>query len=110
MSSFSMNSHKHEVQEELKRRVENALTRCAGEMEKHAKRNCPVDTGRLRNSVSTEVTSDDDENNVYVGTNVEYAPHVELGTKRAEAQPFLKPAVADHQNAYKRIIRNELKG
>ena len=65
MSSFSMNSHKREVQEELKRRVENALTRCAGEMEKHAKRNCPVDTGRLRNSVSTEVTSDDDENTLH---------------------------------------------
>lgn len=38
---------------------------------------CPVDTGRLRNSINHEVALD--ENAVYVGTNVYYAAYVELG-------------------------------
>ena len=82
MSTFKLTSHRAEVQAELERRVQAAMTRCAGEMEKHAKRTCPVDTGRLRNSVATEVSEGDDSVAAYVGTNVEYAPHVELGTKR----------------------------
>ena len=30
---------------------------------------------------------------VYVGTNVEYAPHVELGTVKMNAKPYLRPAI-----------------
>ena len=46
---------------------------------------------------------------VVIGTNVEYAPYVELGTSRMKEIPFLKPAVQDHKNEYATIIRNELK-
>ena len=46
---------------------------------------------------------------VYIGTNVEYAPYQELGTIHMAAQPFLKPAVADHANEYRKIFENELK-
>ena len=46
---------------------------------------------------------------VYIGTNVEYSSCVELGTIKMDAQPFLKPAVADHANTYRKIIENELK-
>ncbi|MBO1680171.1 HK97-gp10 family putative phage morphogenesis protein [Bittarella massiliensis (ex Durand et al. 2017)] len=110
MIDFNLKSNLPEVQAELERRIANAATRCANEMERHAKLRCPVDTGRLRNSVTTAVETEDDTATVYVGSNVEYAPHVELGTSRSEAQPFLKPAVADHQDAYARIIRSELDG
>lgn len=47
---------------------------------------------------------------VYIGTNVEYAPDVELGIRRKTAKPFLKPAVADHVQAYNRLIKSRLKG
>ena len=46
---------------------------------------------------------------VYIGTNVEYSSDVELGTIKMDAQPFLKPAVADHANTYRKIIEKELK-
>ena len=46
---------------------------------------------------------------VYIGTNVEYSIYVELGTIKMDAQPFLKPAVADHANTYRKIIEKELK-
>lgn len=107
---FTLKSNRPEVQAELERRINNAAKRCTGEMERHAKRMCPVDTGRLRNSVTTAIEPDDDSVSMYVGSNVEYAPPVELGTKRMAAQPFLKPAIADHVDAYARIIQSELKG
>lgn len=64
---------------------------------------CPVDTGRLRNSINYKVASDEDA--VYVGTNVEYAPYVELGTSKQKAHPYLKPAVDDHTAEYKEIVK-----
>lgn len=76
--------------------------------EGYAKRACPVDTGRLRNSI-THVTRPD-EKAVYIGTNVEYAPYVELGTRHQKAQPYLKPAAEDHASTYKGIFRKHLGG
>lgn len=54
-----------------------------------ARRNAPVDTGRLRNSI--EVVPVDDKTVSVVAT-APYAAHVELGTSDTRAQPFLKPA------------------
>lgn len=50
----------------------------------------------------------DADKSVYIGTNVDYAPPVELGTSKMAAQPFLKPAVADHTKTYSNIIKSEL--
>ena len=111
--------------------IGRALERCGMQAEGYAKDLVPVDTGNLRNSISYRV--DTKEKRVYVGTNNEYAPCVELGTgKYAEggrkdswvyqdtegkwhhtngqrAQPYLKPAVADHKQTYRNIIEDALK-
>lgn len=107
--------------------------------EKYAKALCPVGTsestgkkgyrgGTLRNSITHGVTDGD---TVYIGTNVEYAPYVELGTgpyfntppewEEFSAQqgsgvghgyvhprPFLKPAIAEHKSEFQNIIKQEL--
>lgn len=75
--------------------------------EGYAKLLCPVDTGRLRNSISHVV--DESEKAVYIGTNVEYAPYVEMGTSKTKAQPFLKPAATNHTDEYRRIIESYFK-
>lgn len=62
-----------------------------------------VDTGRLVGSISHEQEGDRTE---VIGTNVEYAPYVELGTQKTLAYPFLKPAVVDHKADYESIIRD----
>ena len=49
--------------------------------ENYAAKKCPVDTGNLRGSITHEVDADD--NAVYIGTNVEYAPYVEARGFRA---------------------------
>ena len=65
-------------------------------------------TGRLRNSITHETS--ESEHAVYIGTNVEYAPYVELGTSRMAARPFLKPAVTEHTEDFKRIADSILEG
>ena len=68
-----------------------------------AKKLAPVDTGRLRNSITHET----DDNAAYIGTNVEYAPHVEFGTIHQKAQPYLRPAATEHASTYENIVKTE---
>lgn len=75
--------------------------------EGYAKDLCPVDTGRLRNSITHVV--DEAAGAVYIGTNVEYGPYVELGTEKMAAQPYLKPAATDHGQTYRNIMEEELR-
>ena len=60
---------------------------------RRAKRNCPVDTGRLRSSITEALGTDSQGLVERIGTDVDYAPHVEFGTSRMRAQPFLRPAL-----------------
>ena len=43
----------------------------------------------------------------YIGTNVEYAPIVELGTSKRKPKPYLKPAIQQHMNEYNDILKEE---
>lgn len=72
-----------------------------------AKRETPVDTGRLRNSITHAI--DMGEEAVYIGTNVEYAPYVELGTHGREGVGFLRHAAEDHGSFYRGILEKHLK-
>lgn len=76
--------------------------------ENYAAKKCPVDTGNLRASITHEV--DDGDNAVYIGTNVEYARYVELGTSRQKAQPFLRPAATEHGAQYRQVLKKTLSG
>lgn len=97
--------------EQFKHALWKALARgleeCGLVAEGYAKRLCPVDTGRLRNSI-THVTGYGAKA-VYIGTNVEYARYVEMGTSRHKEQPYLRPAAQNHIGQYRAIIENELR-
>lgn len=107
--------------------------------EKYAKARCPVGTpestgkrgyrgGTLRNSITHDANSD----MVAIGSNVEYAPYVELGTGPyfetppeweqfgsvqgsgkghgyVRPRPYLKPAILDHVDEYETIAGDMLK-
>ena len=124
------NDYSADVLNEFHDAVLRALERCGEQAEGYAKDLAPVDTGNLRNSISHKV--DDGEPAVYIGSNTSYAPYVELATgiyaeggrptpwvyqdangnwhwtRGNKAQPFLKPAVADHAKEYQSIIKTEL--
>lgn len=71
------------------------LTKKAIKVAGIAKRNCPVDTGRLRASITWELILLAGVITARVGTIVVYAIFVELGTRFMEAQPFLRPALIE---------------
>ena len=97
--------------EQFKHALWKALARgleeCGLVAEGYAKRLCPVDTGRLCNSI-THVTNYGAKA-VYIGTNVEYARYVEMRTSRHKEQPYLRPAAQNHVGQYRAIIENELR-
>ena len=109
MSDIEVNfqTNGEEIGELFEQACERALTRIGLQGESFAKKKCPVDTGNLRNSISNKVEMS--EKSAYIGTNVEYAPYVELGTRKMAAQPFLAPAATEHSGVYKRIIEDEMK-
>lgn len=90
----------------LKSAFARALERIGMQAEGYAKDLCPVDTGNLRNSI----THTSDGKAAYIGTNVTYGKYVELGTVKMAAQPYLRPAAADHGETYRNIVKDELSG
>lgn len=124
------------VKSAMKDAILRALEKCGLVAEGYAKKLCDGfknPTGNLRNSITHVV--DDGETAVYIGTYNEYAIYVELGTgiyaeggggrptpwvyqdakgnwhytRGNKAQPFLKPAAADHAGQYRDILESELK-
>lgn len=135
----------------VKNAAKQALMRC-GEiigmrMESHAKlyitnavyqhpQGWYIRTGNLRNSI-THAVQEDGEGNIVavVGSAVEYAPYVELGTgiyaedrkgrktpwryqdsdgnwhttSGMPPRPFLRPAVQNHLQEYRQVLETELK-
>lgn len=129
----TVTSNLDEVLEAKDEAILKALIDIGQDAEAYAKQYAPVDTGNLRNSISNEVS--ESESAVYIGTNVEYAPYLEFGTgKFAEggggrqtpwryqdeygrwhtssgipAQPYLRPAIANHLQEYKETFEEHLK-
>lgn len=91
---------------EGRRTIEREVQRSLLNIQRGAKERCPVDTGRLRNSIATE--RDEDGLSGAVGTNVQYAPFVEFGTSRAAAQPYLFPAWEEERAVFIARLQREL--
>jgi len=70
-------------------------------VERDAKKLCPVDTGRLRSSISHEIEGTTGR----VGSNVEYARAVELGTEKQSPQPYLRPALHKNEKAIRQMFK-----
>jgi len=67
-----------------------------------------VKTGRLMNSFERAVVQD--EQAVYIGTNVPYAKYHEFGTSRGiPAKHFLQAGATLHQSEYKQMLEDKLK-
>jgi len=99
--------HTDEVIEELGVAIGRALEAIGIEAESDAAKLCPVDTGRLRNSITHSIL--EDEQVAVIGTNVEYAEYVHNGTSTHKAQPFLTDAVNQNADKYRRIFQAAMK-
>lgn len=125
------------VLKQLEAKLTKAAEVIGGKAEGYAKMLCPVDTGRLRNSIvhaiPGQVLNKQYKNNagdvvgeyngalppdesghkfvVTIGTNVEYAPYIELGTHNPQRapRPYLRPAIENHLPEYKALVLQILK-
>lgn len=66
-----------------------------------------VRTGDLRKSISHKYLKSEKE--AYIGTNIEYAPYVEFGTRNMPERPFLRNAAQNYSDEYKAILEDALK-
>jgi len=66
-------------------------------------------TGRLRSSITHEVKTADDKHQGRVGTNVHYAPHLEFGTSKMPAHPWLIPAFKQSRDMILKFLTNAIK-
>ena len=112
MGNFEIKeNHIKETLEDATNKIERALTSVGLQAENDVRNVTPVDTGNLRNSITSRVKMD--ENAVYVGTNVEYAPHQELGTSKMRAanngKGFLRYAINTNLGKYKTLLEDGLK-
>lgn len=102
-------SHTSEIISALEEAEERALEIIGGTAAAHAQevitRNRSVVTGTLRRSMRHKLEG---EKTVAIGSHVEYAPYVELGTSRAKAKPYIRPAIMDNLAEYKEIAEGEL--
>ena len=103
--SYTYKDNTGEVLAALKMAKKRGLEAIGLTAEGHAKKETPVDTGRLRNSISH--ATDDDA--AYIGTNVEYAPYVELGARGRQGKHMLQRAASEHTDEYKQIMEDALK-
>lgn len=88
---------------ERRRAQQDGLEAGARIVETHSKILCPVDTGFLRNSITVdEVTPVQ----AVIAPHTDYAEHVEFGTSRMEAQPYMRPALDEHENEIVQAVRD----
>jgi phage gpG-like protein len=116
--------HSQEIINQTNEAIYNALSIVGNKAADYARGLAPVDTGNLKNSMTSEVH--EDEKAVYIGTDVKYAVPVEFGHRQevgryvpaigkrlvkayVPAKPFLKPAIVNNLEEYKGIIESELK-
>lgn len=115
---ISLTDNSDLIKDAMEDQVEQALTAVGITAENNAKREITravydtpespsyVRTGRLRNSLTHSVEMN--EKAVYIGSAVEYAAYVELGTSRMRARPYLRPAVENYTDEYKNLVKQAL--
>ena len=92
-------------------RLRNSITYALAGEETHVKSYKANKGGKDRETYTYDGTAEGKKGSgVYIGTNVEYAPGIELGTHRsAGAVHFLQDAVTNHTDEYKKLMEDSMK-
>ena len=107
------------IKGEMPRMAATALLAGALVVNNDAVRRAPYLTGNLRRSIHPDpVEANNDRVVIEVGTDVEYAAHLEFGTVRMAPRPYLRPAllenkakiVRDSSVAFIALLRNKSRG
>ncbi len=96
------------ISEQMAQKFRTLVKKTTFDVEAAAKIKCPVDTGALRSSIQSDFENDGMTGVIAVG--MEYGPHVEFGTDRQRAQPYLTPAVEDNRTPFLEGVARILQG
>lgn len=89
----------------LEQKLAEAAQAAASQAAEEARRNVPVDTGELRESITCSA----DGLTAQVRADAPYAALVEYGTRRMPPRPFLRPAAMTAQETFAARAREALK-
>ena len=79
--------------------VKKVVKHNTAELQERAQRNCPVDTGNLKDSIGIDII--DDGMTGEVEPTADYGPYVEYGTRKMSAQPYVRPAFSTQSRQFK---------
>ena len=105
MSDFTVTitcDHINELVGAARREAAKVVQATAFGVEAEAKRIVPVDTGRLRNSITTRV--DPGGLSATIAPHTDYEAFVEFGTRRMRAQPYMRPAAEKMRGPFKEAM------
>lgn len=88
--------------------LEKATKQTALAAQADARDNAPVDTGNLKQSISTEHERSIEAATSTVYTNVEYGLYQEMGTVKMAAHPYMMPALNANKSTFEQLARKEL--
>jgi len=94
---FIQYNNLQKIAEKLPRAVRGIVRKTAFDVMAGAKEIVPVDTGRLKNSITCEFPS---ETKAIVAARTKYAGFVENGTSRQRAQPYMRPPAEKAAHAF----------
>ena len=100
----NMKWHGDKVMANVENAKKGGLSAAALIVEGSAVLRAPVKTGNLRSSITHKVIGNEE---AHIGTNVEYAPNVELGIGQAP-QPYLRPALDNNKSRIEKMIGNAI--
>lgn len=86
-----------QIAKKARKAVGAIVHKAAFDIEARAKSIVPVDTGMLKNSITTEFPN---EISAIVAPHTEYEQYVEFGTRRQRAQPYMRPAAEKVRPAF----------
>lgn len=81
----------------LRTQARAAMRKTAADIVGTARTLAPVDTGALKNSITSTATETPQTLRIEIGPTVHYGAFVERGTSRQSKQPYLRPAVERHE-------------
>lgn len=119
----------------MEKALEIGLESIGTNAERHAKKDPQmlVDTGLARNSITHAVSGkpasigqytadrgdghgsysgtapNDEKKAVYIGSNVEYFPAIELGARNINARHVLQRAATEHKDEYRQLMEDSMK-
>lgn len=95
-----------EVSLAIRQAIRSALREIGERAVKYATDIVPVRTGNLKSSIAYDA----DDRQVIIGSDVHYASYVEEGTVNMRPRPYLRPAIVNHLDEYREIIRRAMGG